>query len=112
MFSLTYKLNGGYNSTTLLVKSEEYANAYLDLVSQTSVIDEVTLTYVPNYKPSNRMVYATSRSLEQQVINMYKRLCILCARDAKVSKPSIPALCDPCLIALAQRRAVTNVTHA
>lgn len=62
MFSLTYKINGGNNSTTLLVKSEEYANAYLDLVSQTSVIDEVSLSYIPNYKPSNRVVFATTRS--------------------------------------------------
>ena len=61
MFSLTYKVNGGNNSTTLLVKDEVYANEYLDLVSQTKVIDEVSLTYLPNYKPSNRVVYSTSR---------------------------------------------------
>ena len=64
MFSLKYKVNGGNNSTTLLVKSEEYANAYLDEVAKSRVIDEVTLTYLPNYTPSNRMVYATSRSHE------------------------------------------------
>ena len=64
MFSLKYKVNGGNNSTTLLVKSEEYANEYLDLVSQTKVIDEVTLTYLPNYTPSTRKVFSTTRSWE------------------------------------------------
>ena len=62
MFSLNYKVGG--SSTTLLVKDEEYANAYLDLVAQTKVIDEVNLTYLPNYKPSKRVVIATTRSWE------------------------------------------------
>ena len=64
MFSLKYKINGGNNSTTLLVKSEEYANDYLDSVARHNTVDEVTLTYLPNYTPSNRMVYATTRSHE------------------------------------------------
>ena len=64
MFSLTYKVNGGNNSTTLLVKDEVYANEYLDLVSQTKVIDEVTLTPIYNYTPSLRKVVSTNRSFE------------------------------------------------
>ena len=60
MFSLNYKIGG--SSTTLLVKDEQYANEYLDLVAKKYTIDEVNLTYLPNYKPSNRVVYATSRS--------------------------------------------------
>jgi hypothetical protein len=62
MFSLNYTVDGG--STTLLVPSEEYANKYLDLVSETRVIDTVTLTELPNYTPSKRVVYATTRSWE------------------------------------------------
>ena len=62
MFSLNYTVGG--SSTTLLVNSEEYANKYLDLVSETKVIDTVTLTELPNYKPSKRVVYATTRSWE------------------------------------------------
>jgi hypothetical protein len=62
MFSLNYKVGG--SSTTLLVPSEEYANSFLDLVSQKQIIDEVNLTYLPNYKPSNRKVFATTRSWE------------------------------------------------
>jgi len=62
MFSLNYTVGGG--STTLLVPSEEYANKFLDLVSETRVIDTVTLTELPNYSPSKRVVYATTRSWE------------------------------------------------
>jgi hypothetical protein len=62
MFSLNYTVGGG--STTLLVPSEEYANKFLDLVSETRVIDTVTLTELPNYTPSKRVVYATTRSWE------------------------------------------------
>jgi len=62
MFSLKYTV--GLGSTTLLVPSEEYANEYLDLVSQTRVIDTVTLTELPNYTPSKRVVIATTRSWE------------------------------------------------
>ena len=64
MFSLNYKINGGNSSTTLLVPTEEYANSYLDLVAEKHIIDEVNLTYLPNYKPSNRKVFATTRSWE------------------------------------------------
>ena len=67
MFSLKYKINGRENSTTLLVKDEVYANEYLDLVAQKYIIDEVSLTYLQNYKPSNRKVFATTRSFEQEV---------------------------------------------
>jgi len=62
MFSLKYTV--GLGSTTLLVPSEEYANEFLDIVSQTRFIDTVTLTELPNYKPSTRKVYATTRSWE------------------------------------------------
>jgi hypothetical protein len=62
MFSLNYTVGG--SSTTLLVNSEEYANKYLDLVSETKVIDTVTLTVLTNYKPSKRVVFATTRSWE------------------------------------------------
>jgi len=62
MFSLNYTVGG--SSTTLLVTSEEYANKFLDLVSETKVIDTVTLTELPNYKPSKRVVFATTRSWE------------------------------------------------
>jgi hypothetical protein len=62
MFSLNYKVGG--SSTTLLVKDEYSANEYLDLVAKTEVIDEVNLTYLPDYKPSKRVVFATTRSWE------------------------------------------------
>lgn len=62
MFSLNYKVGG--SSTTLLVPSEEYANSFLDLIAEKQIIDEVNLTYLPNYKPSNRKVFATTRSWE------------------------------------------------
>ena len=62
MFSLSYKVGG--SSTTLLVPSEEYANSFLDLVAEKQIIDEVNLTYLPNYKPSKRVVIATTRSWE------------------------------------------------
>ena len=74
MFSLKYKVE--YNSnpnyplsrevstTTLVVPSEVYANEYLDIVALQGTILEVTLTELPNYTPSNRKVYATSRSWE------------------------------------------------
>jgi hypothetical protein len=62
MFSLNYKVGG--SSTTLLVPSEEYANSFLDLIAEKQIIDEVNLTYLPNHKPSNRKVFATTRSWE------------------------------------------------
>jgi hypothetical protein len=62
MFSLNYTV--GLESTTLLVTSEKYANEFLDLVSQTKVIDTVTLTELPNYTPRKSVVLATTRSWE------------------------------------------------
>jgi hypothetical protein len=74
MFSLKYKveynsnpnypLSREFSTTTLVVPSEVYANEYLDIVALQGTILEVTLTELPNYTPSNRKVYATSRSWE------------------------------------------------
>jgi len=72
MFSLSYSVELDTNPlyplstershTTLTVPSEEYANDYLELVAKRGTILEVTLTELPNYKPSTRKVYATTRS--------------------------------------------------
>ncbi len=62
MFSLKYTV--GLGSTTLLVPSEEYANEYLDLLALRGTILEVELVELENYKPSKRVVYATTRSWE------------------------------------------------
>ena len=74
MFSLKYRveynsnpnypLSREFSTTTLVVPSEVYANEYLDIVALQGTILEVTLTELPNYTPSNRKVYATSRSWE------------------------------------------------
>jgi hypothetical protein len=74
MFSLSYSVELDTNPlyplsvershTTLTVPSEEYANKFLDLVALKGTILEVTLTELPNYKPSTRKVYATTRSWE------------------------------------------------
>jgi hypothetical protein len=74
MFSLSYSVELDTNPlyplsvershTTLTVPSEEYANKFLDLVALRGTILEVTLTELPNYKPSTRKVYATTRSWE------------------------------------------------
>ena len=74
MFSLSYSVELDTNPlyplsvershTTLVVPSEQYANEYLDLVALRGTILEVTLKELPNYKPSNRVVYATTRSWE------------------------------------------------
>ena len=74
MFSLKYRveynsnpnypLSREFSTTTLVVPSEVYANEYLDLVALQGTILEVTLTELPNWKPSNRKVYATTRSWE------------------------------------------------
>ena len=74
MFSLKYRveyntnpnypLSREFSTTTLVVPSEVYANEYLDLVALRGTILEVTLTELPNYKPSTRKVYATTRSWE------------------------------------------------
>ena len=59
-----YPLSVERSHTTLTVPSEQYANEYLDLVAQRGTILEVTLTELLNYKPSNRVAYATTRSWE------------------------------------------------
>jgi len=74
MFSLKYRveynsnpnypLSREFSTTTLVVPSEVYANEYLDLVALKGTILEMTLTELPNYKPSTRKVYATTRSWE------------------------------------------------
>ena len=74
MFSLKYRveynsnpnypLSREFSTTTLVVPSEVYANEYLDLVALRGTILEITLTELPNYKPSTRKVYATTRSWE------------------------------------------------
>ena len=74
MFSLKYRveynsnpnypLSREFSTTTLVVPSEVYANEYLDIVALQGTILEVTLTELPNYTPSNRKVYATTRSWE------------------------------------------------
>jgi hypothetical protein len=74
MFSLKYRveynsnpnypLSREFSTTTLVVPSEVYANEYLDLVALQGTILEITLTELPNYKPSTRKVYATTRSYE------------------------------------------------
>jgi len=74
MFSLKYKveynsnpnypLSREFSTTTLVVPSEVYANEYLDIVALQGTILEVTLTELPNYKPSKRVVFATTRSWE------------------------------------------------
>jgi hypothetical protein len=74
MFSLKYRveyntnpnypLSREFSTTTLVVPSEVYANEYLDLVSLKGTILEVSLTELENYTPSNRQVFATTRSWE------------------------------------------------
>ena len=74
MFSLKYRveyntnpnypLSREFSTTTLVVPSEVYANEYLDLVALRGTILEVSLTELENYTPSNRQVYATTRSWE------------------------------------------------
>ena len=75
MFSLSYKIeyntNPAYplskefgNCLGYLVETEEQANEALDLLAKRGTILETTLTYLPNYKPRNRLVYATTRSYE------------------------------------------------
>ena len=75
MFSLSYKIE--YNTDPAyplsknfghclgyLVATEEQANEALDLLANRGTILETTLTYLPNYTPSKRKVYATTRSYE------------------------------------------------
>ena len=75
MFSLKYKMEMNTNplyplsrefSTCLgvLMNTEQDANDYLDLLALRGTILEVELVELENYKPSNRKVYATTRSWE------------------------------------------------
>jgi len=59
-----YPLSKEFGNVSITVPSEEYANEYLDLVSQRGTILEVSLTELENYTPSNRQVFATTRSWE------------------------------------------------
>ena len=68
MFSLSYKVQ--YSDTEfstclgVLMNTEQDANEYLDLLSERGTILECSLRELPNYKPSTRKVYATTRSWE------------------------------------------------
>ena len=68
MFSLKYKVQ--YSDTEfstclgVLMNTEQDANEYLDLLAKRGTILEVELVELENYKPSNRVVYATTRSWE------------------------------------------------
>ena len=70
MFSLQYKSQNKANqnefSTCLgiLFTTEENAWSYLDLVEKNNYILECNLKELENYKPSNRKVFATTRSYE------------------------------------------------
>jgi hypothetical protein len=75
MFSLKYRIELNTNplyplsrefSTCLgvLMNTEQDANEYLDLLAKRGTILEVELVELENYKPSNRKVYATTRSWE------------------------------------------------
>ena len=75
MFSLKYKVEMNTNplyplsrefSTCLgvLMNTEQDANEYLDLLALRGTILEVELVELKDYKPSNRVVYATTRSWE------------------------------------------------
>jgi hypothetical protein len=75
MFSLKYKIE--YNTDPayplsknfgtclgVLMNTERDANEYLDLLALRGTILEVELVELENYTPSNRKVYATTRSWE------------------------------------------------
>jgi hypothetical protein len=75
MFSLKYKVEMNTNplyplsrefATCLgvLMNTEQDANKYLDLLALRGTILEVELVELKNYKPSNRVAYATTRSWE------------------------------------------------
>ena len=68
MFSLSYKVQYSDNEFStclgLLCPTEEYANKMLDLISERGTILETNLRELENYTPSNRQVYATTRSWE------------------------------------------------
>ena len=68
MFSLSYKVQ--YSDTELstclgdLMNTEEDDNKNHDLLSERGTILECSLRELPNYKPSKRVVIATTRSWE------------------------------------------------
>lgn len=70
MFSLSYKIQSKSESNVfgtclgVLCPSEEYANEMLDLIAKDNYILETNLKELENYKPSNRKVFATTRSWE------------------------------------------------
>jgi hypothetical protein len=75
MFSLSYKVEMNTNplyplsrefSTCLgvLMNTEQDANEYLDLLALQGTILETNLRELENYKPSKRVVIATTRSWE------------------------------------------------
>ena len=75
MFKLSYKIE--YNTNPMYPLSKEFgtclgiivnneieANEMLDLLSIRGTILETNLVELVDYKPSNRVVYATTRSWE------------------------------------------------
>ena len=70
MFKLQYKIQSisepNISGTCLgiLCPSEEYANNMLDLIAKDNYILETNLIELKDYKPSKRVVYATTRSWE------------------------------------------------
>jgi hypothetical protein len=69
MFKLQYKIQHSENEfgtcLGILCPTEEYANNMLDLlVKDGGIILETNLIELKDYKPSKRVVYATTRSWE------------------------------------------------
>ena len=71
MFSLSYKVQSKSESNVfgtclgVLFDSEQKAWSYLDLVEKDNYILECNLRELLDYKPSKRVVIATTRSWEQ-----------------------------------------------
>ena len=76
MFSLSYKIEHSIDERYpmsppsigtclgVLCPTEEYAKEMLDLLAKRGTILETNLVELENYTPSNRVVYATTRSWE------------------------------------------------
>jgi hypothetical protein len=70
MFSLQYKIQSKKENNVfgtclgVLFDTEEKAWNYLSLVEKDNYILETNLIELENYKPSNRVVFATTRSYE------------------------------------------------
>ena len=69
MFKLQYKIQSKTQNVFgtclgVLFDTEEKAWSYLSLVEKDNYILETNLIELENYKPSNRVVYATTRSWE------------------------------------------------